>query len=161
MCHVINTLYDDISSIDSETFQYQLQVLLAIAKARPMNLAQLADSTFITQALLANKARIPITELSSERKEASEASVQATSDQDDDQDDKAVEEASTAKPVASAQLATVDVHVDFISQMTSVFWQMYHQRPFSTTVAPIAPQGLYITLYVYRWPFSKNLANQN
>ena len=113
-----------------------------------MNLAQLADSTFITKALLANKARIAITELSSERKEAGEASVQVSSDQDDDQDDKAEEEATTAKPVASAQLATVDVHVDFISQMTSMFWQMYHQRPFSTTVAPIAPQGLCITLYM-------------
>lgn len=139
-----------------------------------MNLAQLADSTFITKALLANKSRIPIKELPSERKEASEASVQVTSDQDDDQDDKAGEEATTAKPVASAQLATVDGHVDFISQMTSMFWQMYRQRPFSTTVAPIAPQGLSITLYncglhAWKhvrdlntgWPFSKDLASQN
>ena len=150
---MINTLYDDIGTIDSETFQYQLQVLLAIAKARPMNLAQLADSTFIAKALLANKAGIAIKELSSERKEAGEASVQVSSDQDDDQDDqndKSVEEATTAKPVASAELATTEVHVDFISQMTSMFWQMYHQRPFSTTVAPIAPQGLCINNAVLR-----------
>ena len=137
MCHVISTLYDDITNIDSETFQYQLQVLLAIAKARPVNLAQLADSTFITKALLASKANIAIQELSSGRKEAGEASVQVS----DDQGDQATEGATTAKPVASAQLATADVHADFISQMTSVFWKMYHQRPFSVAVAPIAPQG--------------------
>ena len=104
-----------------------------------MNLAQLADSTFITKALLASKAKISIEELSSDRKEAGEASVQASDGQDDDQ---VAEEATTAKPVASAQLATADVHVDFISQMTNMFWQMYHQRPFSPTIAPIAPQGV-------------------
>ena len=117
--------------------------MLAIAKARPLNLAQLADSTFITKVLLASKAKIAIEELSSDRKEAGEASVQVSEDQDD-QADQAAEEATTAaKPVASAQLATVDVHADFISQMTNVFWKMYHQRPFSIVVAPIAPQGDY------------------
>ena len=116
--------------------------MLAIAKARPLNLAQLADSTFITKALLASKAKIAIEELSSDRKEAGEASVQVSEDQDD-KADQAAEEATTAKPVASAQLASVDVHADFISQMTNVFWKMYHQRPFSVVVAPIAPQGDY------------------
>lgn len=112
--------------------------MLAIAKARPVNLAQLADSTFIAKALLASKAKIAIEELSSDRKEAGEASVQVSDEQDDQA---AAEEATTAKPVASAQLATADVHTDFISQMTSMFWKMYHQRPFSVAVAPIAPQG--------------------
>ena len=115
-----------------------MQVLLAIAKARPINLAQLADSTFIAKALLAGQTKIAIEALSSDRKEAGEALVKAS----DDQDDQATEEATTAKPVASAQLATADVHIDFISQMTSRFWQMYHQRPFSLAIAPIAPQGI-------------------
>lgn len=145
MCHVINTLYNDASNIDSETFQYQLQVLLAIAKARPMNLAQLADSTFIAKALLAGEAKIAIAALSTDRKEASEALIKPSDgDQDNDQ---TTEEATVAKPVASAQLATTDVQVDFISQMTNSFWQMYHQRPFSPAIAPIAPQGLVFLMY--------------
>ena len=109
-------------------------MLLAIAKARPTNLAQLADTSFISKTLLTSKAKVTIEKLPSDHKETSEASVKASGDQDD-QD-------TTAKPVASAELATVDVHVDFISQMTSRFWQMYHQRPFSSAIAPIAPQGL-------------------
>ena len=108
-----------------------------------MNLAQLVDSTFISKAILACKAKIAIEELCSDRREAGEASVQVSSDQEDE----AEEEATTAKPVASAELATADVHVDFISQMTNMFWQMYRQRPFSTTIAPIAPQGLFSHIY--------------
>ena len=139
---MINTLYDDINAIDSETFQYQLQILLAIAKARPMNLAQLADSSFIVKALLASKTKLAIEELSSDSTEVAETKcVQVSSDQEDDEDNKAVEEATAAKPLASAQLASVEVQVDFISQMANMFWKMYHQRPFNAAVAPIAPQG--------------------
>ena len=98
--------------------------MLAIAKARPTNLAQLADSSFIANAL-------PPKKLNGDDQvaETNEEAEDSTSEE-------------CVKPVASAQLAEADVQVDFISQMTSSFWKMYKQRPFSPVIAPVAPEGL-------------------
>ena len=108
--------------------------MLAIAKARPTNLAQLADSSFIANALLASKTKIlPPKKLDGDD-QVTETKEEA--------EDSTSEESVKAKPVASAQLAEADVQVDFISQMTSSFWKMYKQRPFSPVIAPVAPEGL-------------------
>jgi len=109
--------------------------LLAIAKARPTNLAQLADSNFIANALLSSKAKIMPPKKPDSDEQAAEPKEEAK--------DSTSEENAKAKPVASAQLAEADVQVDFISQMTSSFWKMYKQRPFSPVIAPVAPEGLY------------------
>ena len=106
--------------------------MLAIAKARPTNLAQLADSSFIANALLTSKTKIiPPKKLNGDDQvaETNEEAEDSTSEE-------------CVKPVASAQLAEADVQVDFISQMTSSFWKMYKQRPFSPVIAPVAPEGL-------------------
>ena len=107
--------------------------MLAIAKARPTNLAKLADTDFIANALLATKTKITLPPKIADGDAKEEESKDSTSD----------ENAEPKVVAASAKLAEADVQVDFISQMTSSFWKMYKQRPFSPVIAPVAPEGWY------------------